>query len=84
MNASSPEEGLDLPHNQRERGGTQKPKSKGFHVYLSYFFFEFKALTEIEQREELSGANNETFSLSLGSVDSVDSVEIIKHVEVIQ
>ena len=51
---------------------------RGFHVYLSRFFLDFKKLSDVEQWNEIS---EDTGALQQpsdeDSVDSVDSIDIV-------
>ena len=86
MNASSSEEVTLLPLNHKEVEHRSRSR-RGFHVYLSRIFFDFKTQTDTQKRDELSSVSDgisQTCYESVVSIDSVDSIEVIKHIEVMR
>ena len=91
MNASTPHEILRLPISLREHTHHGRER-KGFHVYLSRFFLDFRGLSEEGQTGALleivnirNHANISWTESDLDSVDSTDTPEIhSRHINVLR
>ena len=71
MNSHTPNEVLRLPLSSREEDHRSRSR-RGFNVYLSRYFLDFKVLTDDEKWEKLNEHENNNV-LEDESIDSVDT-----------
>ena len=82
MNKTSPDEVLLLPLSLREQDHKSRSR-KGFHVFLSHFFIDFRFLSDKDQIEELQKVGADKRGEE-DSFDSVDTLTIVGHVEIMR
>ena len=83
MNTYTEVEVVLMPLTLREEDNRSRSR-KGFQVYLSRFFWDFKSLSVDDQRRELEGDEGVPDNDNVLSIDSIDSPEVINHVEVMR